>query len=340
MIDNYPNGAGVRHSIEAIRKFKNVDKADVNEYRDLIIDLMYSVTVLGFQYYEYFCYGFENKSIEEKLTFISNRDMMLYYKTINKDKEAAHILGNKYNTYLKFKDYFKRDVIKIADDSNQEKFMSFAAKHEKFILKPIGGALGRKIEIIDTKEYDSLDNVYNYIRSLKAQVVCEELIKQDKSFSQIHKESVNTVRVFTYCNNRKSKIVCSWIKSGSGTAVVDNAGFGGMLAAVDVKTGTVITDARTENAVTFERQPDTNFKFKGFKVPDFENLLDIAKEIALKIPEVPMIGWDFAYSEDRGWQLIEGNEGGQIFLIQIPLQEGRKQEYEKILEWEKWKNRR
>ena len=129
------------------------------------------------------------------------------------------------------------------------------------------------------------------------------------------------------------------MKIGCGNSIVDNAGSGGMLTTVDNKTGTVITDACNENAVTFITHPDTGFKFKGFKIPRYNELIKLAKEVALQLPEVPLIGWDFALSENKGWQLIEGNEGGQIFAAQIPLKKGKKAEYEKAFEWKKWENK-
>ena len=339
IIDNYPNGKGVTMAINAIKKFKHIENVNIKKHRNLIIDLMYSLSVLGFQHLEYFCYGFENISIKERLTFMSNLDIIHYYEVFNKNKEAAHILGNKWETYLKFKKYFKREIINVTNKSDKKEFLEFAKNFDKFIIKPTTGTMGKRIEIIDTKKYNSLENVYKYIISLNTDVICEELVKQDKAFRQLHEESVNTVRVSTYCNNNKVKIVCVYMKIGCGNSIVDNAGSGGMLTTVDNKTGTVITDACNENAVTFITHPDTGFKFKGFKIPRYNELIKLAKEVALQLPEVPLIGWDFALSENKGWQLIEGNEGGQIFAAQIPLKKGKKAEYEKAFEWKKWENK-
>ena len=339
IIENYPNGLGVQRAIKEIKRFKNIQNPTIEEHGELITDMMYCLYVLGYQHYEYFCYDFENKSFEERKSFMSNNNIMDYYKSLNKDKNAKKILGNKYLTYLNFKEFFKRDIIKITNNQNKEEFIEFCNKHSKFIIKPINGALGRKIEIIDCNKYKNIDEVFEYLLSLKTEIICEELISQISDFSEIHKESVNTVRIFSYYNGTESSIVCAWLKAGKGKAIVDNGGSGGMLASIDIKNGIVQTDARDESANTYIMHPDTGFVFKDFKIKKWKELLTMVHKMVRKIPGVPMIGWDFALSEEKGWQLIEGNEGGQIFLNQIPLKEGRREQYEKIFEWDKWRKK-
>lgn len=339
LIAKYPNGLGVTSGIEAIKKFKNVENVDMKKDRALLIDLLYSIYVLGFTKYEYFCYGFENKTISERLKFMSNSDIFHYYGILNEGSDDRKILGNKYFTYEKFKDFFKRDLIKLDFKNDQKMFFDFCKKHPKFIVKPIGGAMGRKIEIIDTNNYNSLEDAYKYLTKFKTKIVCEELIIQHPALGQFHENSVNSIRFFTYFNGKESKVVCAWFKIGQGNAIVDNGGSGGIVAAIDKETGVVISDGGDENANSYVTHPNSGIKFKGFKIDKWQELIDMALKIAEQLPGVPLVGWDFALSKDKGWQLIEGNEQGQIFVIQIGLKEGCKEEFEEAFEWEKWKQK-
>ena len=110
-----------------------------------------------------------------------------------------------------------------------------------------------------------------------------------------------------------------------------------MLAAVDHKTGRVYTDAADEMAHVYPTHPDTGFVFNGFQIPHWKELVKMVKTMAPKLPGVPMIGWDFALSEEKGWQVIEGNEMGQICLMQIPTKRGMRKELTQRFEWDKHK---
>ena len=336
IIQNYPNGAGVRDAIEAIKKYKHLEEVNIDTHRDLIVDFMYSKSVLGFATYEYFSYGLENKSIEDRLTFMKHRNIFQYYGTLNTDVNCIRKLGSKYNTYSTFKRYFKREIIRVRNGTDKEKLQAFASTHDSFMIKPVGSALGKGIRLIRATDYVSIDELFTDIFQ-DGTVVCEELIIPHSSFVRINPSCVNTVRIFTYYNGKAVTIVCAWMKAGRGNAVVDNAGAGGMLAAIDEATGVVITDAADEAGGNYKTHPDTGFVFKGFQIPQWSEAIKIVKAMAPQLPGVPLIGWDLALSADKGWQVIEGNEGGQISLIQIPHKKGMLKELTERFEWEKHK---
>ena len=331
LLDNYPRGIAVREAVEAIREFCGVDKVDLRKYRELIIDLVYTRNVLDFKMWEYFSYGLKDKSIRERMDFISNKDILHYYKTLN-DKN----IGTKWTTFVRFKKYYKRDIIRVRNEADKAALAEFSAKHPRFLIKTVGSSMGKGVRIVETKDYADVDQLYAAIAAPKT-VLCEELIVQSKEFSQIHPASVNTVRVFTYFNGDKTTIVGSFMRAGRGSAVVDNAGAGGVLTYVDCDKGEVVTDAADEKGRQYAVHPDTGFVFKGFRIPHWDALVAMLKEMAPMWPEVPMVGWDIALSDEKGWQIIEGNQMGQINLLQIPMKKGLRKELTERFEWEKHK---
>lgn len=321
ILEYYPHGEGIRKAINALKKYRHLEEVDFDEYRDTILDLIYTKNVLGFYTWEYFAYGLENKSIEEKLAFLKNENIFRYYKTMNQDSHASHTLLNKYQAYQLFRDFFKREMIQVRTAADKETLRSFCFRHNSFILKPVGESMGKGIRLINTEDYYSFEELYADLNQ-DATFVCEELITPHESFVQVNPGCVNTVRIFTYNNGTDVRIVCAWMKAGRGNAVVDNAGAGGMIAAIDENTGIVVTGAADEMGGEFPVHPETGFVFEGFQIPYWDDALSLVKSAAPRLPGVPMIGWDLALSADKGWQIIEGNNRGQVNLIQIPYKKG------------------
>ena len=56
-------------------------------------------------------------------------------------------------------------------------------------------------------------------------------------------------------------------------------------------------------------------------MPQWSNALSLVKEMALNCGGATIIAWDLAYSP-KGWLVIEGNDVGEPYLLQAPLQIG------------------
>ena len=51
--------------------------------------------------------------------------------------------------------------------------------------------------------------------------------------------------------------------------------------------------------------------------------IELVKELASVVEGATVISWDLAYS-DKGWLVVEGNDVGEPYLLQAPLQIGLK----------------
>ena len=156
----------------------------------------------------------------------------------------------------------------------------------------------------------------------------EELIIQSSTLADFHPNSVNTLRIPTFrFNDNETLIFHPFLRIGQKGNIVDNAGAGGIMGLVDIKTGCVFA-ASDERCNCYTKHPDTNLDIVGFRIPMWEEALVFVKKLADVIPNVRYVGWDIALTE-KGWVLIEGNEKGQ-FLWQIPTKEGFRDEFEAI----------
>ena len=87
---------------------------------------------------------------------------------------------------------------------------------------------------------------------------------------------------------------------------------------VDVNTGIIVSDFCDYDLNVYKEHPKTHFVPKGYKIPMWDDVLQLVKEAAYVVPEVAYVGWDVALTKD-GPVLIEGNHcggcGGNQFCV-------------------------
>lgn len=85
-------------------------------------DVVFSYFALGFSPDEYIYFRLEKRTINERQEYFSNKMREKYHTCIDNLIDSSTF--SKYNTYLKFQEHFKRDVLKIENDSQ---FLVFEA---------------------------------------------------------------------------------------------------------------------------------------------------------------------------------------------------------------------
>jgi len=149
--------------------------------------------------------------------------------------------------------------------------------------------------------------------------VLEECINQVVEMSDFHPQSVNTVRLSVIRLPNRVVIFEPFMRIGRGGSCVDNAGAGGLIAAIDSDTGKVIA-CGDEMGRTYEYHPDTGKKIIGFTVPMWKEACQLGRELAEIVPTTRYIGWDIALTK-KGWDVVEGNEMAQ-FVAQLATKKG------------------
>ena len=292
------------------------------------IDIIFEFIFYGFMTSEYLSYHFEKTPFKKRRTFYSEMDHWIFSHVSNK-KEDIWKLKNKRLAYEIFKDYYKREQIIINSKSDFENYAFFASKHPIFFLKPYAGCGGVNSGWFNTNNYSSLTESFEEILSYGSSVL-EEGVVQCEEMSKFNPDSINTVRIVTI--RRKDKLInwFSFVRTGRKGCPVDNGGKGGIIIDVDINTGKMCSDGINELGVFYKNHPDTGITFKDFKLPFWNETLDMAISLMELMPNVNCIGWDFAIT-DNGPVVIEAN--GQTAFIgpQITRQKGIKDECENII---------
>ena len=311
--------------------------------KDFTIDELFYLSI-----YDYWVYGntiseeiyfhFPYKTHKEKSEYMTFRSRLKLMKRIN-NFEDSYLFNNKYETYKLFKDSFLRDVVKISDESDFNSFASFVEKHREFVIKPTSSHLGigvRKMTV--EKDVDKVELFHSLLQEGKklssdsfnqdSSFLLEELIEQDSRLAAIHPYSVNGIRITTLRLDNEVKILYPWFKVGANKSFVTSAAFGTYDAGIDAETGIVYTDGYKENGEHDAEHPLTKIQFKGYQIPEWNELLQLVKNLSDRIPTVRYIGWDMVLTP-KGWCIMEGNFTGD-FMWQMFNEKGFKKEFETL----------
>lgn len=291
--------------------------------------------------YDYWVYG---NTVSEEIYFhfpykshIEKSEYTTYCLRFNllyqlNDRKLAYLFHDKYETYAMLKDYFFRDIVKIAGADDFAKFEAFVRKHPIFVVKPLASSLGRGVRKVDARDYSGVRSLFSELTNCEhgagkenfyddVSFLLEEVIAQDKKMESIHPYSLNGVRITTLRMGDNVRIIYPWFKVGANKSFVTSAAFGTYDAGIDAETGVVNTDGYKENGEKDAVHPLTGITFKGFQIPKWEELLHLVKMLALSLPSgINYVGWDMGLSQ-KGWCIIEGNFAGD-FMWQMFREKG------------------
>lgn len=301
--------------------------SDVSEERKYLLGKDMSRCYLKYRIspLEYFLFNFESLPPKAREEYLS--DKVIYMTMAKKVGRKLHDeqLEDKYNFYLIAKDYFKRKAILVSTYKDFASFVDFCMRFHDIIIKPVHSACGHGIYVAHIHSEEEARLAFEKMVSDEDEMIVEELIQQSEEMAVWNSSSVNTIRISSFLSGAKFSILCPFMRTGRKGVVVDNAGQGGLFAAVDADTGLVITDAKDERCNVYKEHPDSHVTYKGWKVPQWNELLAMAEKVHHLFPKHKYVAWDFAHTKN-GWVLIEGN-WGEFVCQQSTMERGYKKEF-------------
>lgn len=279
-------------------------------------------------YYDYQEFEFYNLNSEERQTYLTRGKNNEIVKKFN-DKSSFYKFENKVEFNKIFDKYLKRNWM-VLNSSNYSEFKEFFKANNSIIVKPIDDEGGNGVEKFVYSDNMNCKDLFDELVS-NNQLLIEECIKQHKDMNTLYDKSVNTMRMFTFFKNGESYFLQAVLKIGNG-GVVDNFSSGGMYTYVS-SDGDVYVDAIDRNDNIYTVHPISNHKIVGFKVPMFNEAVELVKECAKVIPEVAYVGWDVAISEN-GPVIVEGNCFPGVYQVKPSLvdkKEGLIPKYNEIM---------
>lgn len=191
------------------------------------------------------------------------------------------------------------------NEIDEEKAIALLIAYGKdTILKPTvetyGGHGVQKISAGATREeIKSLFKKYRY------DFTFQKMVEQHEIMARFNPTSVNTIRVVTYRKpNRERKILYACVRFGGAGSVMDNVCSGGGFTGVDIATGK-LKDRRRYCYLTTEI-PKLSDSIPN-EIPCWEKIKEVALALHGRLPQLDIVGWDFAISPEGKPVLIEFN---------------------------------
>lgn len=299
------------------------------EKEETIEDMRFCYFAYGIAPDEYMYQGLfdDMKEPDKRREILSDTERKCFRCSVNNLFKAA-ILTDKATAYKLMKKYYKRDAVSISSQRDYEAYRKFVANHDKFVLKYVFDSQGHSVYLIKMSDQKGEREFFEKVLNT-GKAILEELINQSEIMAAFNKDSVNTIRIFTFFTKHGVVTPFAFLKTGRKGKFVDNGGAGGVFADIDPKTGVVSSDACDEMGNRFVTHPDSGVKYRDFQLPEWESAVAVCKEAALVTPEVKYLGWDLAYTDDKGWVVVEVNTSGG-FIHQGCRRKGIKKELAEV----------
>ncbi|MDO5548123.1 MAG: sugar-transfer associated ATP-grasp domain-containing protein [Eubacteriales bacterium] len=282
------------------------NKEYINKLKE---DMLFCSMYYGIDPEEYGRYQFEDLSDIARKRFVGKQEIVSVLKTLETPETRA-LFQDKFEAYNTFKKYYKREIIKV-DAAHRDVFDAFCENHDIGIVKPYNSRQAMGVHKVSLKTSEQCEQAFQQIVE-QGTCVVEEVINQGYEIAKFHPESVNTVRVITCFRDNIAKVVICTARFGTGDSIVDNHCIS---AGVDLDTGIIVTPAReAKKSGMHLNHPDTGYQIIGTKLPQWNELMNLMKELAQIVPEQRVVGWDMAYSID-GWVVVEGNTRPALQLL-------------------------
>lgn len=289
----------------------------------LFLDFLWSKITKKTYLIDYIQYEFFNRNEYSRDSFIDYNKLHKLIDLVN-NKEKEEIFNSKILFNKTFKDYLNRDWIDV-DESTKEEFESFVNSHDRIIVKPSEGSFGIGIEILNSSDVDARA-LYEKLKGNNTFV--ESVVKQHPELASFNDTTLNTLRMVTMVDSKgQPHVMDAILRIGRKGKHTDNFHNQGLACLVNMDDGIVFTIARDKDYNRFTTHPDSNKHICGFKVPEWDKVIEKCKELALVVPDVRYVGWDIGVDADGNVVCIEGNYSADPDASQAIDQVGKYEKY-------------
>ena len=154
--------------------------------------------------------------------------------------------------------------------------------------------------------------------------VLQSAVEQHASLNHLCSSCVNTIRINTYRSIKDEQvyILSAAIRIGHEGSVVDNLHAGGGFVGVDVMTGELGHEVLDQYGSRTTLLNVIGYSNEHFSIPNWEKVVDFAKDVAHRNPHCRLIALDVAIQADGKPILIEWNVTPYSFSYWIPMMTG------------------
>ena len=187
------------------------------------------------------------------------------------------------------------------------------------IIKPtLEGTWGQGVKLIRSENgmIPSLKcSIQDLFKEYKRSFIIQERFEQHEGIAKLNPTSLNTLRVMSYRRGNEIVILYAVIRIGRLNQVIDNETAGGIKADIDLATGRINGVAYGSPKEKLMPQTDVGTVLDGYQMPCFSRVLDLVREMHLRLPYFNLIGWDMSVDKDGNPALIEWNRAAELSQV-------------------------
>lgn len=272
---------------------------------------------------EWYQFGFAGLTAEAKRTWAGTGTMYEFQRRAN-PPGAREILDDKRLFHEAYRRFFRHEVHTreaLAADRKLTERLLF--ENDRLVLKAADGKCGASVAFINTAEHDP-DSLISSMQQA-GQDLAETPIVQHVDLDRLSQSGVNTVRIITALDANDQVALLGCRLRISVNSPVDNLAAGNLAAPVDEATGYVNGPGVYSDIIkpSVSRHPVTGEAIEGFRIPFWDECLQLARDSATLHSQNRSIGWDIAVTPE-GPGLIEGNHDWCKLVWQLPVHHGLK----------------
>lgn len=269
----------------------------------LFADILRCGLRYGAGYKDYSFFQFYDLTPAQRATYMTRGTNNRLVSMLN-DRDYYHCVDDKVEFNRLYAKYVRRGWLDMRD-ADEDSFRRFMERREIIISKPLAESCGRGIEKLDKKDFADLHAMYEHLKQSGAALI-EDCIVQHPDIAALYPGSVNTYRIVTVRVDGVPNVVYAFIRIGNGGNFVDNLNAGGITARIRLEDGTIWYPGYDINDNVYEIHPATGCRLVGYRLPFWQESMQMCLEATAVVPQLGYVGWDVAVGED-GPQLIEGN---------------------------------
>jgi len=135
--------------------------------------------------------------------------------------------------------------------------------------------------------------------------------------------AVGCLRYVTFKSEAGVELIGVAWKVPNAGAISDAGGLGGLAVSLDQKTGEVerVFSSSDAGAVEIEHHPGTGARMVGFRIPNWDKMMEQVLSAAAVLHHLPLVGWDIAIGPD-GAIFVEANSSPSFWAMQIGRDKG------------------
>lgn len=177
----------------------------------------------------------------------------------------------------------------------------------RVIVKPSNGSQGYGVELWNAVRL-SREGLLKKLEDFGRNYVAQEVLRQHEVLAQFNPDSVNPVRIITFRQKGKVRVLNAMVRWGLPGAVTD-------VTHVDGKTIVFVCGLNRDGVFSpeyfdaaLERFPLTNLGIsEPFALPNYDRMVELALSVHERLQHFDIVGFDIALGQDKNPVMIEYN---------------------------------